>query len=143
MVSLVSELTSYGWKNETLDHFLVVIASMILIRALLIVVCRLSSLEKFSHVEFLWSAWCLSYNLPMLGSGSARLGLARLGSIRLASLIELTNIGSGSARLINELLNGTRARLGLVDLMNVSDSPSLNKNCIALHFTAIPREQKP
>ncbi|KAL4584685.1 hypothetical protein LXL04_009293 [Taraxacum kok-saghyz] len=51
----------------------------------------------------------------MLGSGSARLGLARLGSIRLASLIELTNIGSGSARLINELLNGTRARLGLRD----------------------------
>ncbi|KAL4583669.1 hypothetical protein LXL04_008251 [Taraxacum kok-saghyz] len=40
--------------------------------------------------------------------------MARLGSIRLASLIELTNIGSGWARLINELLNGTRARLGLI-----------------------------
>ncbi|KAL4566913.1 hypothetical protein LXL04_031039 [Taraxacum kok-saghyz] len=59
----------------------------------------------------------------MLGSGSARLVLARLGSIRLASLIELTNIGSGSARLINELLNGTRARLGLETVASWSFFP--------------------
>ena len=50
MMSLVSELTSHGWKNErvrgyirSLDSSLVVVAVMIFIRALLIVACPLSS----------------------------------------------------------------------------------------------------
>ncbi|KAL4566341.1 hypothetical protein LXL04_030455 [Taraxacum kok-saghyz] len=76
----------------------------------------------------------------MLGSGSARLGLARLGSIRLASLFELTNIGSGSARLINELLNGTRARLGLVRTKIGVLQDFGKKNCADLQTRLVSRD---
>ncbi|KAL4587810.1 hypothetical protein LXL04_000684 [Taraxacum kok-saghyz] len=72
--------------------------------------CRLE-LELGSFKVWYPSSSSAREKCKKLELGSAR--LARLGSIRLASLIELTNIGSGSARLINELLNGTRARLGL------------------------------
>ena len=55
MVSLVSELTSYRWKNawlrgniRSLDHSLVFIAGMIFIRALLICCLSVTSVRIFS-----------------------------------------------------------------------------------------------
>ena len=55
MASLVSELTSHGWKNErvrgyirSLDSSLVVVADMIFIRALLICCLSVTSVRNFS-----------------------------------------------------------------------------------------------
>ena len=58
MVSLVSELTSCEWKNEwlrrnirSLDPSLVVVAGMILIRALLICCLSVTIVSKSSHIK--------------------------------------------------------------------------------------------